>query len=92
MHGIDELLANNAHFVERFRIGHLDVRPSRRLAIIACMDSRLDVFGALGPKLGEAEQPAQSPIGASSWIFNRVIGTPSLQRPLERCRGVSPSA
>ena len=54
MHGIDELLCNNARFIERFRIGHLDVRPSRRLAIIACMDSRLDVFGALGLKLGEA--------------------------------------
>lgn len=54
MAGIDDLLANNADFVERFDIGHLDVRPSRRMAIVACMDSRLDVFGALGLGLGEA--------------------------------------
>lgn len=51
---IDDLLANNARFVEDFPAGHLDVRPSRRLAVAACMDSRLDVFGALGLRLGEA--------------------------------------
>ncbi len=50
----DELLANNARFVEDFPSGHLDVRPSRKLAVVACMDSRLDVFGALGLELGEA--------------------------------------
>src|SRR4029077_18464303 len=31
-----------------------DARPSRRLAIVTCMDCRLDVFGALGLKHGEA--------------------------------------
>src|SRR5258708_23556960 len=31
-----------------------DVRPSRRLAIDTCMDSRLDVFAALGLGAGEA--------------------------------------
>ncbi len=54
MANADELAANNARFVERFATGHLDVRPSRKLAIVACMDSRLDVFGALGLELGEA--------------------------------------
>jgi carbonic anhydrase len=54
MGGIDELLPNNRRFVEGFDTGHLDVRPSRRLAIVACMDSRLNVFGALGLELGEA--------------------------------------
>jgi len=54
MRGIDELLANNAHFVESFPSGHIDVRPSRRLAIVTCMDSRLNLFAALGLKLGEA--------------------------------------
>ena len=33
---------------------HLDVRPSRQLAIVTCMDSRLDVFAALGLGDGEA--------------------------------------
>jgi len=51
---IDELLANNATFAEGFAERHLDVRPSRQLAIVTCMDSRLDVFAALGLQPGEA--------------------------------------
>jgi carbonic anhydrase len=50
----DELLDRNASFVQSFDIGHLDVRPSRKLAVVACMDSRLNLFAALGLKLGEA--------------------------------------
>ena len=54
MSDTDDLLANNARFVEDFPAGHRDVRPARHLAVVACMDSRLDVFGALGLDLGEA--------------------------------------
>jgi carbonic anhydrase len=51
---IDELVANNEAFAASLPDRHLDVRPSRRLAIVTCMDSRLDVFAALGLKDGEA--------------------------------------
>jgi carbonic anhydrase len=51
---IDELLANNAAFAANLPTKHLDVRPSRHLAIVTCMDSRLDVFAALGLGDGEA--------------------------------------
>jgi carbonic anhydrase len=51
---IDELLANNETFAAGLADRHLDVQPSRRLAIVTCMDSRLDVFAALGLKDGEA--------------------------------------
>jgi carbonic anhydrase len=51
---IDELLANNQAFAASLAARHLDVRPSRRLAIVTCMDSRLDVFAALGLSDGEA--------------------------------------
>jgi carbonic anhydrase len=50
----DRLLANNESFAAGFDRGHLDVRPSARLAVVACMDSRLDVFAALGLEPGEA--------------------------------------
>ena len=53
MSAIDELLANNRAVAASLPVRHLDVRPRRRLAIITCMDSRLDVFNALG--LGEGE-------------------------------------
>lgn len=45
---IDELVANNAAFTKRHGQRHLDIKPSRHLAIVACMDSRLDIFAALG--------------------------------------------
>ncbi len=34
--------------------GHLAVSPTRHLAVVACMDSRIDVFGLLGLEVGEA--------------------------------------
>ena len=51
---IDELVANNEAFAASLPAKHLDVRPSRQLAIVTCMDSRLDVFAALGLRDGEA--------------------------------------
>jgi carbonic anhydrase len=51
---IDELLANNRAFADSLPAKHLDVHPSRKLAIVTCMDSRLDVFAALGLNDGEA--------------------------------------
>jgi len=51
---IDDLLENNRSFAARFDHGHLDVRPSLHLAVVACMDSRLDVFAALGLRDGQA--------------------------------------
>jgi carbonic anhydrase len=51
---IDELVANNTAFADALPVAHLDVRPSRRLAIVTCMDSRLNVFAALGLRDGEA--------------------------------------
>jgi carbonic anhydrase len=51
---IDELVANNEAFAASLPTKHLDVSPSRRLAIVTCMDSRLDVFAALGLRDGEA--------------------------------------
>jgi carbonic anhydrase len=51
---IDELVANNAAYADARPAAHLDVRPRRRLTIVTCMDSRLDVFAALGLENGEA--------------------------------------
>ncbi|HYB23419.1 MAG TPA: carbonic anhydrase [Solirubrobacteraceae bacterium] len=51
---IDTLLANNEAFASSTPAGQLDVRPSLRLAVVTCMDSRLNVFAALGLGDGEA--------------------------------------
>ncbi|MEY4173049.1 MAG: hypothetical protein RI900_214, partial [Actinomycetota bacterium] len=50
----DELLANNAGYVEQFADGPMDLRPRRRLAVVACMDSRMNIFEMLGLQHGEA--------------------------------------
>jgi carbonic anhydrase len=51
---IDQLLDNNRAFAEGLEDAHFDASPRRRLAIVACMDSRLDIFAALGLGVGEA--------------------------------------
>jgi len=50
----DELLANNAEYAASFADGHLPVAPSRKLAVVACMDSRMNTFEILGLGHGEA--------------------------------------
>ncbi len=50
---IDELLKNNEHYVESFDKGHLPPPPSKRVAIVACMDARLHLRPMLG--LGEGD-------------------------------------
>jgi carbonic anhydrase len=54
MDTIDTLLENNRAFAAGLSSRHLDVEPQRHLAIVTCMDSRLDVFAALGLDIGEA--------------------------------------
>jgi len=50
----DELIANNVRYVEEFDDHGLSLRPRRRLAIVACMDSRMDIFQMLGLAHGDA--------------------------------------
>jgi carbonic anhydrase len=54
MDTIDQLLENNRNFAAGLAERHLDVEPQRHLAVVTCMDSRLDVFAALGLGPGEA--------------------------------------
>ena len=49
----DELLAANARYAESFT-GPLPMPPSRNIAVLACMDARLDVYRAHGLAQGEA--------------------------------------
>jgi carbonic anhydrase len=51
---IDELIAHNRAYVERHGHREMPTSPQLHLAVLTCMDSRLDLFGALGLNLGEA--------------------------------------
>jgi carbonic anhydrase len=50
---IDHLIHANAGYVTSFP-GARPVRPKLRLTVVTCMDSRLDLFGALGLDIGDA--------------------------------------
>ena len=49
----DELLANNARYSETFD-GPLPLPPAKHIAVVACMDARLNIYGALGLSEGDA--------------------------------------
>ncbi len=49
----DELLANNAGYAARFS-GPLPLPPAKHVAVLACMDARINVYGVLGLNEGEA--------------------------------------
>src|SRR5258707_6283889 len=48
----DLLTANRAYSAARSNVA--DPRPSEHLAVVTCMDARIDVFAVLGLHLGEA--------------------------------------
>ena len=50
----DRLLGENHRYAESFDRSALTAAPLRRLAILACMDARLDVEAVLGLRPGEA--------------------------------------
>jgi carbonic anhydrase len=51
---IDALLENNRRFAQGFDRGHLPRAPAKRIAIVACMDARLDLGSMLGLDPGDA--------------------------------------
>ena len=50
----DELVRNNEGYVKSFTKGDLPMPPAKRIAVLACMDARLDVHKILGLHEGEA--------------------------------------
>lgn len=50
----DEMLAHNEKYAQRFDLGHLQTPPVRKLVILTCMDSRMDLEQLLGLRVGDA--------------------------------------
>jgi carbonic anhydrase len=50
----DELLANNEAYSAAFDKGDLAMPPAKKVAVVACMDARLNPYGALGLHEGDA--------------------------------------
>lgn len=54
MSTIDELIANAKTYSQSFEGGDLPLPPAKRVAIVACMDARLNPYGLLGLREGDA--------------------------------------
>ena len=50
----DELLTNNQRYAESFDKGDLPLPPAKAVAVVACMDARLNIYGMLGLEEGDA--------------------------------------
>lgn len=50
----EKLIEANARFAEGFPHGDLGAAPTRKLAVVTCMDTRIDVLASLGLAVGDA--------------------------------------
>src|SRR5277367_2136341 len=54
MSATTDLITNNADYVSQFDKGELPLPPAKHVAVLACMDARLDPAKALGLQEGDA--------------------------------------
>ena len=54
MSATDDLLENAKRYAETFDLADLPLPPAKQIAVLACMDARLNVYGLLGLKEGDA--------------------------------------
>ena len=93
----DELLANNARYVESFAGHDLALQPRRKLAVVACMDSRMDIFQMLGLAHGDAHiirnagGVVTDDVVRSLVLSQRLLGTARSSSCITRTAGCSSS-
>ena len=54
MSAIDDFLANNSAYAGKFDQGSLPMPPAKQIAVVACMDARLETGALLGLMEGDA--------------------------------------
>jgi carbonic anhydrase len=69
----DQYLRNNAAYTEAFA-GPLPMPPSQHLAVVACMDARLNVYAILGLKDGEAHVIRNAGDSIRGFVFDVATG------------------
>ncbi|MFF0436473.1 beta-class carbonic anhydrase [Streptomyces sp. NPDC004327] len=81
---IDRFVHANARYAADFTDPGMDARPVRRVAVVACMDARLDLHAALGLELGDchtirnAGGVVTDDVIRSLTISQRALGTRSV--------------
>jgi carbonic anhydrase len=88
----DELLGNNQKYASSFS-GPLPLPPSRHIAVIACMDARLNVYSVLSLEEGEshvirnAGGVVTDDVIRSLAISQRLLGTTEIVPAPRVCTG-----
>jgi carbonic anhydrase len=81
MSATDELVANSQAYANAFDKGDLPLPPEKKLAILACMDARLNLYGIFGLREGDAHVIRNAGGGVtddairSLAISQRLLGT-----------------
>jgi carbonic anhydrase len=80
----DRLVTANQRYADRFTDPGMDARPVLKVAVVACMDARLDLHAALGLELGDchtirnAGGAVTDDVIRSLTISQRALGTRSV--------------
>ncbi|WP_028811450.1 beta-class carbonic anhydrase [Streptomyces flavidovirens] len=80
----DRLVEANQEYAARFQNAGMDARPALKVAVVACMDARLDPHAALGLELGDchtirnAGGVVTDDVIRSLTISQRALGTRSV--------------
>lgn len=70
---VSEFLAANEQYAETFNNGHLSMPPARKVAVLTCMDARIDPAKALGLDEGDAHVIRNAGGRASSDALRSLI-------------------
>ncbi|WP_327175258.1 carbonic anhydrase [Streptomyces sp. NBC_01335] len=80
----DHLVKANAQYASAFKDPGMDARPVQKVAVVACMDARIDLHAALGLELGDchtirnAGGVVTDDVIRSLTISQRALGTRSV--------------
>ena len=72
---MDELLAANGRFAEGFTLGDVPIHPTKRVAIVTCMDARVHPERFLGLSIGDAHVIRNAGGRVSGAIRSLIIST-----------------
>jgi carbonic anhydrase len=81
MSATDELVANSQAYAKGFDKGDLPLPPAKKVAVLACMDARLNLYGIFGLREGDAHVIRNAGGGVtddairSLAISQRLLGT-----------------
>jgi len=75
---VHRLLENNGRFAAAFHSGGLPPVPSAGVAVLTCMDARLDVLRMLGLELGDAHVIRNAGARASEDAIRSLVASAAL--------------